>query len=190
MVGRFMSSEVCVLIDGDYLFHASCNMGLDIRYDFKALKPWLLNQRPAKCVRFYCGEVRDDRRKRMSFYNVLRRSGIEVITVSHRGSREARAVFDEIVRRRLVAQMTWDMCEYTRQGDTLVLVSGAPGFGSVISAVQARGVAIEVVFFHEACCKDLLSRVNRFRNLRVHGLSRGDDCNSSKSIRDVEQGVV
>lgn len=164
--------SVCVIIDGDYLAYALHTLKLDVRYDFKALKAWLLNQRPSGCVTYYCGEIRNDRPQRLAFYDVLRRSGMRVCPVFHRGSRESSAVHDEILRRKIVAKMTWDMCECTQRGcRTLVLVSGAPGLATAVGEMRRKGVIIELVFFRELCYLDLLSRANYFRNLRTHGLS-------------------
>lgn len=162
--------STCVMIDGDHLFSAFIQLKLTQRYDFKALKAWLLNQRPG-CVHFYCGEVRDDRPHRQAFYNVLRRAAIRVVPVFHKGSHSASAVFDEVLRQKIIAKMVGDIRECTQRGcNTLILVSGSPGFGPVVSEVTKRGVDIELVFFREACSTELLSRASRFRNLRIHGL--------------------
>ena len=187
------SQSVCVIIDGDQLFRAVMDLGLWVRYDFKALKEWLVNQRDLKCCKFYCGEVREDRPHRKRFYDVLHRCGIEVVKVFHKGSRSAEAVFDEVLRRKIVAKIAWDVCECTTGNcERLVFVTNGPGMTPIIEGAKRRGVSVELVFFRAACSEDVISRVDQFRELRIDGLSLGSKSvrSSAKGLQKVERRVV
>lgn len=178
-----MSERLCIFIDGDFLLHAVRKQGVHVRYDFKALKNWLSNQRVVGHIRFYCREFGDGAR-RAAFYDVLRRAGIEVVPVCSNS---------DFFRQRLVAKMAWDLCEQTQGCTTLILVT-AGGFSSLLPNIRHRGMQLEVVSLPGVCSEELQRGADRFRILRLNGLNMRRRCvrdsTITKDLSHVEQGVV
>lgn len=165
--------RVIVLIDNNSLFRAINKLGVSGRLDYKKLKEWLLQQRIPVGVRFYCGEVRTDRNRRRRFYQVLQRSGFEVIKIFQSKSREGNAAFDASNCAKIECEIAFDMCDNLNECDRVVLVSGSEGLSRVVAKVQEKGVAVEVAFFKEQCSPDLVRGATCFRNLCIDKLGLG-----------------
>lgn len=171
-------NRLAVFIDNSSLFQAFSKLGIPGRFDYVRLKDWLIKQRPVECLRFYCGEVRQDRKRRKQFYDVLERAGFEVTRVFEPRSRESNAAFDKNNCRKLHCEIAYDMCESFHNGvNHVILVSGCSELARTVQKVQKKGVDVEVAFFHEFCAPALRLVANNFRDLKVKGLVRS----SSKS---------
>jgi uncharacterized LabA/DUF88 family protein len=167
--------RVAVFIDNNSLFQALHQLGIERRLDYKKLKDWLLKQRVPLGVRFYCGEVRTDWRHRQQFYEVLRRAGFDIVRIFQGKSREGNAAFDLSNCLRVDCEITWDICVSLQREtcDRVILVSGSRELARVVAKVKEQGVAVEVVFFEEACSPDLLRGATCFRNLEMESLGLG-----------------
>jgi len=163
--------KLAVFVDNDALFRALHEMGRSWRFDYKRLRDYLLLQRKSVVLRIYCGEVRDDPPRRRKFYEVLQRSGFEVVRSYQERSRAANAAFDSLGREKLHVLLGFDLADqYHRcHYDHLLLVACDVCLRKPVKELRHRGVRIELVFFDDLC-EDLRKCADEFRSLRRDGL--------------------
>lgn len=169
------AKRIAVFIDNNSLFQAVAKLGIGDKFDYIRLKNWLLQQRNPELLRFYCGEVRSDPRRRKPFYEFLERAGYQVVAVFQARSRESNAAFDTLNCRKVHVEMAFDMCEsiLERKIADVVLVSGSSELAGVVSKMRERGINVEVVFFESACAPALRRGASSFRQLKLDGLIMG-----------------
>lgn len=162
--------RVCVLIDNGSLYTALFQLGIQGRVDYRRLRQWLLDDREPRTVRFYCGEIRNDKGRKKSFYDFLRRIGFEIISVHEPKSRADHAALDNALRAKMESLISIDMGNFLNKCDKIILVSGSSHLVEAVKNVQSQGVSVEVSFFEEVVSDELAKTAENFRCLRIDDL--------------------
>lgn len=162
--------RVCVLIDDGSFYTALFQLGIRGRVDYKLLRKWLLNGREPGTIRFYCGEIRNDKDRKQPFYDSLRRIGFEIISVHEPKSQASHAALDDTLREKMESIISIDMKHFLGICDRIILVSGSPHLVNAVKFVQSQGVNVEVTFFEEVVSDELVNIAENFRCLRMEDL--------------------
>lgn len=162
--------RVCVLIDNGSLYTALFQMGIQGRVDYRRLRQWLLNDREPRTVRFYCGEIRDDKGRRKPFYEMLKRFGFDIISLHEPKSQADHAALDEVLQTKMESLISIDMGNFLSDCDRIVLVSGSSQLVDAVKLAQSHGVSVEVSFFEEVVSDELVRTAENFRCLRMDDL--------------------
>ena len=164
------SERVSILIDNGSLFTALFQLRIRGRVDYKHFRRWLIDGREPKTVRFYCGEIRNDKGRKKTFYRVLKRIGFEVISLHEPNSRAEHAALDDALRLKLESLISIDMANFSRECDRIILVSGSSHLVEAVRIAQAQGVSVEVAFFESVVSDELVNTAEHFRCLRTDDL--------------------
>lgn len=171
---RERRERVCVLIDNGSLYTALFQMGIRSRLDYRRLREWLLDDREPRTVRFYCGEIRNDKGRRKSFYDMLKRFGFDIISLHEPKSQADHAALDEVLQAKMESLISLDMGHFWSDCDRIILVSGSSQLVEAVKLAQSNGVSVEVSFFEEAVSDELVSTAENFRCLRMDDLRMRD----------------
>jgi hypothetical protein len=164
---RANSERVCVLIDNGSLYTALYQLGLQCRVDYRRLRQWLLGESKPTFVRFYCGEIRNDKGRKKPFYDLLKRFGFDIISLHEPNSQAEHAALDDQLRQKMESLISLDMTNFLNECDRIILVSGSPQLVEAVKVAQEQGVDVEVSFFEEVVDDELASTANGFRSLRM-----------------------
>ena len=139
------------------------------KLDYKRLKDWVVRQRDALIVRYYCGEGKHDAAQRSEYYSVLRHAGYEVVVVPQQRNPES----EQVVMSTCHLNMACDMIELALTGnyDTFIVLTGAGEFVPILNRLQLKGLDVEIVFFEFACDPALRSKASLFRALDIEAVS-------------------
>lgn len=171
-IGR--ANKVCVFIDNSALFAALHKLGVKGRLDYRRLLHWLLQDREPVVVRFYAGEIRNDRGIRQKFYEFLRSLGIEVIALHEPRSSADHAAGDMLLQTKVHSLLRIDMDNFQPTCESVVLVSDSADLVDIVSQMQSKGSEVEVAFFGNACSSELAVQADRFRELEAENIQLRD----------------
>ena len=148
--------RVTIFIDGQSLFYAALQLGIDIDY-VKLLFCLTANARLLRPF-FYTGFAPDNE-KQHNFLLWLRRNGYRVIT------KELIQFADGSKKADINVEMAIDMLTLMGYYDTAVLVSGDGDLAYAVNAVSYQGARVEVVSLRSMTSDRLINVADHYINL-------------------------
>ena len=148
-----MSKNVAVFVDVANIFYAAKAAGIDIDY-VTLLKSATANR---DFVRAYAYTGLDpENENQRQFHAFLARSGYKVV------SKDIRKYGDGRVKANLDIELVVDMMRMAEKLDIAIVVSGDGDFAPAITAVQQKGVRVEVISFRGNTSSDLIDVADVF----------------------------
>ncbi len=148
-----MSKNVAVFVDVANIFYAAKAAGIDIDY-VTLLKSATANR---DFVRAYAYTGLDpENENQRQFHAFLARSGYTVV------SKDIRKYGDGRVKANLDIELVVDMMRMAEKLDIAIVVSGDGDFAPAITAVQQKGVRVEVISFRGNTSSDLIDVADVF----------------------------
>jgi uncharacterized LabA/DUF88 family protein len=148
-----VSKNVAVFVDVANIFYAAKAAGIDIDY-VTLLKSATANR---DFVRAYAYTGLDpENENQRQFHAFLARSGYKVV------SKDIRKYGDGRIKANLDIELVVDMMRMAEKLDIAVVVSGDGDFAPAISAVQQKGVRVEVISFRGNTSSDLIDVADVF----------------------------
>ncbi|MEX1296897.1 MAG: NYN domain-containing protein, partial [Candidatus Limnocylindrales bacterium] len=148
-----MSKNVAVFVDVANIFYAAKAAGVDIDY-VTLLKSATANR---DFVRAYAYTGLDpENENQRQFHAFLARSGYKVV------SKDIRKYGDGRVKANLDIELVVDMMRLAEKLDIAIVVSGDGDFAPAITAVQQKGVRVEVISFRGNTSSDLIDAADVF----------------------------
>ena len=95
---------------------------------------------------------------------------MEVISLHEPKSSADFAGGDTVLQTKVHALLSIDMDNFMPTCKSLVLVSGSAKLVDTVADMQEKGSDVEVIFFEEACSRELQMKADRFRGLSTEGL--------------------